>query len=76
MDKIGSAILDSEESDYYNKLRSFVIKLSDKSIKQAQALTDQFRNQSFHANLIKMIRYFRENLLNEYNRKEHTKLKN
>ena len=33
MDKIGSAILDSEESDYYNKLRSFVIKLSDRSIK-------------------------------------------
>ncbi len=33
MDKIGSAILDSEEADYYNKLRSFVIKLSDKSLK-------------------------------------------
>lgn len=76
MNRLSSAILDDEESEYYNKLRSFVIKLSEMNIKQAQELTYEFEKQSFYFNLKKIIRYFKEYTVNDYNRQEHNKLKN
>lgn len=76
MNRLSSAILDDEESEYYNKLRSFVIKLSEMNIKQAQELTYEFEKQSFYSNLKKIIRYFKEYTVNDYNRQEHNKLKN